>query len=97
MRSSLPWRATLRGPESQPSVSLVDGSLTRGQLVWLDQALDFKGIAAARAVDGKRATFSGKLDVDNSVQVVGNYNTQRVTTSTAVGELSGRKRQFLLG
>lgn len=79
------------------AVACVDGSLRNGQLVWLDQALIFKGVAAARPDEGKRATFSGVLDVDNAVRVSGDFNTARVTSLTAAGMLSGRARQFVLG
>jgi hypothetical protein len=80
------------------AIAHVDGNVAPGQLVWLDQALHFKGVgAAAWSTNGGRASFSGKLDVDASVTVTGEFNVGRVTSPTAAGMLSGRRRQFLLG
>jgi hypothetical protein len=75
----------------------VAGTTRPGLLVWLDQDLSFKGVAAARASSALRATFSGTLDVDRTVRITGNFNPARVGTDTAAGELSGRTRQFMLG
>jgi hypothetical protein len=80
------------------AIAHVDGNVAPGQLVWLDQALHFKGVgAAAWSTNGGRASFSGKLDVDASVTVTGEFNVGRVTSPTAAGMLSGRRLQFLLG
>lgn len=77
------------------------GRLRSGQLVWLQQAIPFKGLGIAltaiqRGGNG-RASFCARLATDKSVRVRGTYNAARLTCSTAQGELSGTKRQFILG
>ena len=85
----------LAGVESL-ALAHVGGRVTTGLLVWLDQALYFKGVGGALYKDGGRASFSGKLDVDEAVTVTGDFSIERVTSPTAAGMLSGRQRQFLL-
>jgi len=79
------------------AVTRLDASTVVGDLVWLEQAFYFKGLGSARSGDGGRASFSGKLDVDPSLTVTGEYNAQRVRGETAVDQLSGRSRQFIVG
>jgi hypothetical protein len=77
------------------------GHLKQGQLVWLEQAIAFKGVGVAleavkRGGNG-RASFSTCLATDKEVRVSGTYSAARLTCRTAAGELSGTKRQFVLG
>jgi hypothetical protein len=77
------------------------GRLRQGQLVWLEQAIAFKGVgvalkAATRGGNG-RASFSTCLATDKEVRVSGTYSVARLTCSTAASELSGTTRQFVLG
>lgn len=78
------------------ALAYVGGRVQNGLLVWMDQALYFKGVGGAPSKAGGRASFSGKLDVDEAVAVTGDFNIERVTSPTAAGMLSGRRRQFLL-
>ncbi|PUA81059.1 hypothetical protein [Nocardioides currus] len=78
------------------AVAVKDDRLEKGMLVWLDQALYFKGLATA-ARSGGRANFKGKLDTDTTTAIVGDFNPERVMSSTGSHALSGRSRQFLLG
>ncbi len=77
------------------------GRLRPGQLVWLQQAIRFKGLGIALAAIARggngRASFCARLATDKGVSVRGTYNAARLTCSTAEGELSGTERQFLLG
>jgi hypothetical protein len=83
------------------AVSHLHRELRAGQLAWLDQPLTFRGTATALAAVERgrtgRATFSGPLATGENVRVYGEYNAERLTGSTSVGELTGRQRQFLLG
>lgn len=77
------------------------GRLTQGQLVWLEQAISFKGLGVALRMiehgrDG-RASFSARLAASTTSRVAGEYNAAHLMTSTAVGQLTGTKRQFVLG
>lgn len=84
-------------------VARIEGSLRPGNLVWLDQALYYKGSNAAhetkKAESAERvaASFSGKLNVDDSVTVTGDFNVVRITGSTGVERLSGRRRHYIVG
>lgn len=75
--------------------------LREGQIVWLEQAISFKGVGIALEEASRngygRASFSAPLATNKKVRVRGTYNAARLTCSTAEGELSGTKRQFLLG
>jgi hypothetical protein len=71
----------------------------RGQLVWVEQAFYFKGVAKASAAaegDG-RASFTGALNADPKLKVEGDFGVQWLTSSTARSELSGRRNHFILG
>lgn len=90
-----------RAPVPSLAVSHLHRELRAGQLAWLDQPLTFRGTATALAAvergETGRATFSGPLATDDSVRVHGEYNAERLTGSTSIGQLTGRQRQFLLG
>lgn len=63
------------------------GRLKQGQLVWLEQAIAFKGVVVAleavkRGGNG-RASFSACLATDKEVRVSGTYSAARLTCSTA--------------
>lgn len=79
----------------------LQGALRVGQLVWLEQAIAFKGVGAALDVIERggngRATFSARLSTDATVRVTGEYSAARLTCSTAPDQLSGTKRQFVMG
>jgi hypothetical protein len=82
-------------------VAHLRGRLKQGQLVWLEQAIAFKGVGVAlkaveRGGDG-RASFSACLATDKEVRVSGAYSAARLTCGTAAGQLSGTKRQFVFG
>lgn len=82
-------------------VAVLRGNLQVGQLVWLDQAVAFRGLPAAlrELQEGgvARATFSARLATAPDIRVKGDYNATRLTCSTARGELSGTKRQLIVG
>lgn len=82
-------------------IQLLHGTLRTGQLVWLEQPIAFKGVAVAlqgiARGENERATFSARLASEPSVRVRGDYNPARLTCSTATGQLSGTRRQFVLG
>jgi len=75
--------------------------LALGQLVWLDQAIAFKGVGAAlkkvREGSQGRASFSARLATKSETRVVGSYDAAKLTCNSAPGQLSGTKRQFILG
>lgn len=83
------------------NVEHLHGTLRLGQLVWFEQAIPFKGVGAARAAirrgENGRASFSAALATDASFRVRGTYNAERLTCSSAVSELSGTSRKFVLG
>lgn len=83
------------------AVSHLHQELHVGQLVWLDQTLSFKGTAAALAAVKRgrsgRATFSGPLATEKSVRIYGEFNVERLTSSSAAGHLARTQRQFVLG
>jgi hypothetical protein len=73
------------------------GRLTQGQLVWLEQAMSFKGLGVAlrlikRGGDG-RASFSARLAADPTTRVLGEYSAARLMSSTAMSQLTGTTRQ----
>jgi hypothetical protein len=75
--------------------------LEEGQLVWLEQAVSFKGVGAARSQmhrgESGRASFSARLGTDQSFRVSGTFDVARLTSSTAVTELRGTRRQYIVG
>lgn len=77
------------------------GTLRVGQLVWFEQAIPFKGVAVAlegiRQGKTGRASFSAALTTDKAFRVRGTYSAERLTCSTAENQLSGTRRQFVLG
>lgn len=83
------------------AVEHLQGRLRQGQLVWLEQDIAFKGVFVALEVVERgghgRASFSTGLATNRKVRVSGTYNVARLTCSTAAGELSGIKQQFVLG
>lgn len=86
---------------SSLEVELLQERLKEGQLVWLEQAIAFKGLGEAlrkiqRGGDG-RASFTATLAGNGEVNVKGTYNAERVTGSTSGEQLSRTKRQFVLG
>jgi hypothetical protein len=85
------------GAASSLATTWVTRRAARGDLVWLDQAFYFKGVAKARSEGTGRPTFSGRLDVDPNVTVTGDIGVKWVGTETAVDRLSGRGRHFILG
>lgn len=80
---------------------LMKHRLRTGQLVWLEQALAFKGVRAAldkvKAGDPAFASFSSALATDKGVRVTGRFNVQRLTSHTAETMLSGTRRVFVMG
>lgn len=105
-RRVLLFEEALAGFLARTEVAAVDiehlrGTLSKGQLVWFEQAIPFKGIGAARAAIGRgdngRASFNAALATDKTFRVRGMYNAARLTCSTAESELSGTSRQFVLG
>jgi hypothetical protein len=71
-----------------------------GQVVWLEQAIAFRNprrSSSGNVLANARASFSAKLNTDNTVRVQGTYNLSRLTSDTANYELAGTKRQFVLG
>jgi hypothetical protein len=90
-----------RNDVSSLEVEHLRGGLKAGQLVWLEQAIAFKGVGTALDVisggGNGRASFSARLATDKSTCVRGEYNAARLTCDTAAGQLSGTKRQFVLG
>jgi hypothetical protein len=104
-RADLMERAVSTYLTSQPveslDIQLLHGTLRIGQLIWLEQAIAFKGLPIALQSIAKgedaRATFSAKLASAQSVRIRGDYNPSRLTCSTAKSQLSGTRRQFMLG
>lgn len=88
-------------PVASLEIHLLHGTLRTGQLVWLEQEIAFKGlpIALHSIAQGEdaRATFSARLASHPSIRVHGDYNPVRLTCSTAKSQLSGTRRQFMLG
>ncbi|MGB6165445.1 MAG: hypothetical protein WCF33_11700 [Pseudonocardiaceae bacterium] len=86
---------------SSLEVEHLRGRLKQGQLVWLEQTIAFKGVGAALKVVERggngRASFSARLATDKEVRASGTYNAARLTGGTAGSQLSGTKRQFVLG
>jgi hypothetical protein len=79
------------------------GDLRKGQLFWLNQAISFKGTGAAWSAvrsgsdPAARATFSALLDTNPMIRVEGDFSAERLTCNSAVSQLSGTTRQFVLG
>jgi hypothetical protein len=77
------------------------GRLKEGEIVWLEQAIAFKGLGAAvediRRGGNRRASFSARLATDTSVRVVGTYSAARLSGASSVDQLSGTKRNSILG
>ncbi|MCA1836627.1 MAG: hypothetical protein LC721_09985 [Actinobacteria bacterium] len=77
------------------------GRLKQGQLVWLEQAIAFRGVGVALEVIERggngRASFSTRLATDKGIRASGTYSAARLTCDTAADQLSGAKRQFVLG
>jgi hypothetical protein len=79
------------------------GALTEGKLVWLEQAISFKGFGPAWAAIDKgnnpdaRASFSAVMSTDPRLRVRGTFNPRHMTCNSAFGQLSGTKSQFVLG
>lgn len=105
-RTELFERVLIRYLEQAEITSLAEahpeGAVRVGQLVYLDQAISFKGMSAAleaieRGARRANASFSAFLAPGKRVRVHGTYNVRRLTSSTAVDMLTGTKRQFLLG
>lgn len=86
---------------SVPSVAeeVLRNTVEHGKLVWLEQAIAFRNPRQSRGGrrTNTRASFSLKLNTDNSIRVEGAYSLSRLTTDTAHYELSGIKRHFILG
>jgi hypothetical protein len=86
---------------SVPSIAeeVLRNTVEHGKLVWLEQAIAFRNPPRSRGntPTHARASFSSKLNTDNSIRVEGTYSLSRLTTDTAHYELSGTKRQFVLG
>jgi len=78
------------------------GTLVKGQLVWLDQTIQFKGFAPAWTAVGKgtnphaRASFSARLSTDHDFRIRGTFSPTHGTCSSAVAQLTGAKQQFIL-
>lgn len=68
-------------------IHVLRGTLATGQVIWLEQAIAFKGLSIALQSIAKgehaRATFSAKLKTAPSFRIHGDYNPNRVTSSTA--------------
>lgn len=83
------------------ATSWLHGSLEVGQLTWIEQALYFKGVGKAlkdaEAGGHGRVSFSGTLDTDATLRISGSLNFQRITSTTALDFLSGKRRVYLLG
>jgi len=104
-------RAAILGDAVQSAVATVEiGSVDEervkdrlhvGQLVWLEQALAFKGVRVAlenvRAGKPGYAFFSSALATDKTVRITGRFNVERLTSQTAASMLSGTRRQFTFG
>ena len=79
------------------------GKITKGQLVWLDQMIYFKGFGPAWAAIDKgadpdaRASFSARLATNQEFRVHGTFSPTHMTCSSAFGQLKGAKQQFILG
>lgn len=90
-------------PVASLAIEYQHGRLREGQLVWLEQAISFKGsgpawLAVRNGSDPEaRATFSARLDTTTGVYITGEYSAARLTCSSAPGQLSGTNRQFVLG
>jgi hypothetical protein len=81
-------------------VEHMQGRLHPNQVVWFEQAIPFKGIAEAMAKaerDGYgRASFNARLSTDANCRVKATFNAAWNTTSSALDQLSGTKRQYVL-
>ncbi|WP_404388819.1 hypothetical protein [Humibacillus xanthopallidus] len=83
------------------AVAHAEQTLDAGQLVWVEQRFYFKGVG--KALDSlaagrvARASFTAPLATDSTVSVTGSYNVRHLTSETSAGELSGAKRQFVVG
>lgn len=74
-----------------------EGVIQEGRLIWFEQAFYFKdAVASHRSKGVKRATFHGKLDVDQSVEIRGAFNGTRVTSDTALTVLTGRAARIFV-
>lgn len=82
-------------------IAVLEGNLQTGQVTWVEQEIAFRGLREAlvsiRRTGQGRASFSARLASNKSVRIWGDYNASRLTCSTARVELSGTRRQFLLG
>jgi hypothetical protein len=82
-------------------IHVLRGTVATGQVVWLEQAIAFRGLSIALDSIAKgqdaRASFSAKLATAPLLRIHGDYNPERVTCSTAKSQLSGTRRQFVLG
>ena len=96
--------ATYLSTTNVPSLELerLRGTLVAGQLVWVEQAIAFRGLSAAlqdvRRGGTGNASFSAKLRAsDEESRITGTFNVKRLTSESAQDQLSGTKRQFILG
>jgi hypothetical protein len=62
-----------------------------------DVAAQARALEALKRSGNGRASFSTRLASEKEVRASGTYSVARLTCSTAVSQLSGRKRQFVLG
>jgi hypothetical protein len=80
---------------------LLKHRLRPGDLIWLEQAVAFKGVRAAResaaAGNPAYASFASPLATDAAFRVTGKFNVTWLTSQSAGTMLSGRRRTFLLG
>jgi hypothetical protein len=89
--------------ESPPDLSILwlrhRGKLEPGLLVTCDQVLTVTGLAAAERSVKKgepgRASFSGPLLADNTVNITGDFNAEHLTSTSASEMLGGRRRRFI--
>ncbi len=75
--------------------------LAVGQLVWVEQAMRFRGINEAyyqskRTGEALRGTVWGKLATDPALRFEAEVNATRCTTDTGAHLMSGTKRAFML-
>ncbi|NKS50175.1 hypothetical protein GS480_15730 [Rhodococcus hoagii] len=92
------WEFVSRNRVPSGSAEFLAGRLKQGQLVWFDQAFWFRDVEKSyRAGSHAGATFHTTLDVDRAIRVSGEFNPQRITSSSSLTYLTRRQPAFVLG
>jgi len=72
-------------------------TLQVGQVIGIEQTFYFRRAKERDRTGDKPVDFHATLNTDNSVTVAGTFNSARLVTASAAGNLSGRKPAYLVG